>query len=183
MFVYDGWQNAAVLFMLAIAYLPFSSHQVPKERQSRSKFIATAVFPVAIVANGFWTALKPLSVTYAQSGVVYAAWGALMAFCVIDAYPRGTVKGAWIPRYSSKEEKSAAVANLAIVVLTVGTIILNPRIFLGESQGVNGFVHTVAFLGGYLSAYAWHRQARTFARGPTSPRLNMVGKRSIVLRR
>lgn len=154
-FVYDGWQNAAVFYLLALAYLPFSSHLGSTVRRNRSVFMAVAAFAAAIISNGIWTALRPLSVSYGQSGVVYAAWGSLVAFCVADAFPRGATWRSWGPKYLGREERGAVLANLAMVAATVGAVVWSPGIFLGEAPGVNAFVHAVGFLCGYLAVYAY----------------------------
>lgn len=154
-FVYDGWQNEAVFYLLAFAYLPFSRHLSSEDRRSRSRYMAVAAFAAAVLSNGIWTALKPLSVSYGQSGVVYAAWGSLVAFCLVDAFPRGVTGGSWVPKYLDREERGAALANLAMVAATVGAVVWSPGIFLGEGLGVNAFVHAVGFLCGYLAAYGY----------------------------
>lgn len=158
--VYDGWQNAAVFFILAGVYLPLSTSVDRETRKGRSRFMAAVAMVVAVASNAVWAALVPYSTSFGQSGVVYAAWGLLLAFCVMDMLPRGPQGSPWKLHYSTKEERSTAITNLAFVVATVGSIVSNPGQFLNVGPGVNAFVHAIAFLGGYFAVYMYRYRTK-----------------------
>jgi membrane associated rhomboid family serine protease len=159
-FLYDGWENAPVYFLLLVSYVAFSDVLQPGERRKRAHFTSVIVFATAILANILWLIAKPLTYSWGASGVVYALWGVLTAFTIIDGLPKYARSADPRTWYPNKKERDSAVGNLAIFSSTALFLILDPTQFISSGPGINSFVHAVSFLGGYLSiqVYRWRNR-------------------------
>jgi hypothetical protein len=156
-FLYDGWSNILLYFIILVMYIAFSDRVDSGERRRRARFGSVAIFGVATIANALWLHFVPMAYSWGSSGVVYALWGFLLAFTLFDGMPRNPKSLDPRTWYASKQERGSAMGNLMVFSMTAIMLVSGPSAFLSSGPGVNVFAHGVSFLGGYFSAnvYRW----------------------------
>jgi membrane associated rhomboid family serine protease len=160
-FLNDSWTNPLVYVIILVTYAPLSDIVNQVERRRRASFASLTAFLTAGAANALWILVSPNTLSFGPSGVVYALWGILLAFTLLDGLPKRRFTR--LPsRKSNNRRETLAPRNLIIFACTVIVVSLAPSEFLGAGPHINVFVHSVSFLGGYLltNAYVWNMKRR-----------------------
>jgi hypothetical protein len=158
LFIHGGglWHlsnNLVALFALFLLLSMSNLNSSTRERRVIIIFLLISIFLAAVVSNFLWVMLVPNGITSGLSGVVFATEGVLVAFSL-----RNSMTMFRLAKRDTKEEKRAQtlwMLNLLVFLLSFIQIVSNPRLFLNVAQGVNSFVHGVAFLSNFSLTITW----------------------------
>jgi hypothetical protein len=145
--------NLVALFALFLLLSMSNLNSSTRERRVIIIFLLISIFLAAVVSNFLWVMLVPNGITSGLSGVVFATEGVLVAFSL-----RNSMTMFRLAKRDTKEEKRVQtlwMLNLLVFLLSFIQIVSNPRLSLNVAQGVNSFVHGVAFLSNFSLTITW----------------------------
>jgi hypothetical protein len=146
--------NVSGLFVY-ITFFVVSSYFLPSlEKSSRSLFLSTSIFPVAIIANIIWLILYPQIPALGTSGLCYAVGGVVFVLSIINIQ---LIKKR--TEYTGKSKmlfQTAWMLNLILISIVFYDFFSQlSNLESCVSAGVNVFVHWMSFCIGASLAIFW----------------------------
>lgn len=157
-FAHSGWNhlmdNLQAMLLYSGLFILSNIFFLDRSGSKRVRLFVFGALGLGVGATALWVILKPDSATYGSSGLVYAVEGLVVGFALHNSLSSFLL--AWDAggerRPSCTKAKCFAnlVINLFVFLLLFAIAVQSPILFLNAQEGVNAFVHGVAFYGGFL---------------------------------